>query len=135
MVKLCTGCHSENGIAKKHVPAFGLHPADQFLQGMPQSDIEIFKDKFPVFTDAGAIAETGDIVCSTCHNPHKWNGRFDRKGPGRNTEGSLKNSFLRPDLPALFCTKCHGKDGLIKFTYYHKSTSRTKKDAGTGVSD
>ncbi len=134
MIKLCTGCHSEKGIAKKHVPRFGLHPQDQFLQGMPQEDIEIFKDDFPVFTDSGETAETGNIVCSTCHNPHKWNYRYYRKGPGKNIEGTLKNSFLRADIPNRFCTKCHGKDGLIKFTYYHKAQSRTNTVKHTGKS-
>ncbi len=129
MARLCTGCHSPGKIAEKHVPKFGLHPREKMVEGKPLLALEIHKDEFPTFTDTGEIADNGNIVCSTCHNPHQWDPDVEAKGPGEIIEGDSGNSFLRADLHSVFCTGCHGIEGLIKFTYFHRSIGRLKKDA------
>jgi predicted CXXCH cytochrome family protein len=129
MTMLCTGCHSPGRIAETEVPHFGLHPREKMVEGMPGIDFDLVKDEFPIFTDAGEIAESGNIVCSTCHDPHQWDPYVEEKGPGGSVDGDVTNSFLRPDLKSKFCTGCHGKDILIKFTYFHSDMGRQKKEA------
>jgi hypothetical protein len=123
MTALCTGCHSPGECAEKQVPEFGLHPKGflippEGVPGQPVISFEMLKDEFPIFTPAGDIAESGNIVCSTCHNPHQWDPRANKKGPGKNTEGSACDSFLRPRLDAQFCTLCHGDKGILMFKYF-----------------
>jgi hypothetical protein len=31
---------------------------------------------------------------------------------------------LRPNLAAEFCSRCHGEETLVKFTYFHSPLSR-----------
>jgi hypothetical protein len=90
---------------------------------------EMVKNEFPIFTPEGEIAESGNIVCSTCHNPHQWDPHVAEEGPGKNTEGCACNSFLRPDLHTAFCTECHGANGLIMLKYFHSHLGRKQKKA------
>ncbi len=128
MIRLCTGCHSPGKIAETHVPEFGLHPREKLMQGMPMISYDHLKDEFPIFTDTGETAETGNIVCSSCHNPHQWDPHVEAKGPGRKVEGDVTNSFLRSDLHLKYCTGCHGEEGLVKFKYFHDHIGRVKKN-------
>jgi predicted CXXCH cytochrome family protein len=127
MVMMCTGCHAPGKVAQSVVPRFGLHPRDKMAEGMPGINFALVKNIFPIYTDGGEIAETGHIVCSTCHNPHQWDPRVAAQGPGRAVQGNVSNSFLRLDLHSQFCTGCHGEDILVKFTYYHGPAGRTNK--------
>jgi hypothetical protein len=99
------------------------------VEGKPISSFETDIDEFPIFSDAGEITENGNIVCSTCHNPHQWDPRLEENGAGKEVEGDVTNSFLRPGLLSMFCAACHGKDGLIKFTYFHSRKGRVKEKA------
>ncbi len=135
MTRLCTGCHAPGGVAEKQVPQLGLHP-----KGFRVPDTELIakdsaltfakvKDEFPIFTHTGDVADSGNIVCATCHNPHQWNPDLMEKGPGKkDVEGDATNSFLRANLHSAFCSECHGKDSLIKFKYFHSKTSRQEKE-------
>jgi hypothetical protein len=135
MTMLCTGCHSPGNIAETQIPQFGLHPKgflipeEETVEGRPRITFEMVKDEFPIFTNTGEIAESGNIICSTCHNPHQWDPHVEEKGPGKEVEGNVTNSFLRPNLHSKFCTECHGKDGLIKLKYFHSHIGRQKKEA------
>jgi predicted CXXCH cytochrome family protein len=135
MTSLCTGCHFPGESAGKQVPEFGLHPKGFFVPekegvpGQPAMTFEMVKNEFPIFTPEGEIAESGNIVCSTCHNPHQWDPHVAEEGPGKNTEGCACNSFLRPDLHTAFCTECHGANGLIMLKYFHSHLGRKQKKA------
>lgn len=85
------------------------------------------KKEYPIFTPAGEVAIEGNIVCSTCHNPHQWDPRVQEVGPGENTEGSAFNSFLRPALQTKLCSECHGENGLIMLKYFHSHIGRKIK--------
>ena len=133
MTMVCTGCHAPEGIAKKHVPEFGLHPREKVkvVDGGGSISFAMVKDEFPLFTDGGDIAANGNIVCSTCHNPHQWNPSAPIKGPGKpavDGEGNVTNSFLRPHLHNKFCTECHGGDSIVMFKYFHSKIGRQKKE-------
>jgi hypothetical protein len=133
MIMMCTGCHSPGNIAESHVPKFGLHPRGKLLQGMPLISFDEVRDEFPIFTDPGDIAEHGNIVCSSCHDPHKWNPYAEEKGTGKEVEGDVTNSFLRPNLHSKYCTGCHGKEALPKFKYYHSDLGRVKEDTTSSI--
>jgi len=133
MTRLCTGCHAPAGIARNHVPEFGLHPREkvQVVEGGGSISFAMVKDEFPIFTDQGDIAANGNIVCSTCHNPHQWNPSALIKGPGKpavDGEGNVTNSFLRPNLHNKFCTECHGGESIVMFKYFHSKIGRQKKE-------
>ena len=124
MVMVCTGCHAPGRVAQSAVPRLGLHPRDKTTKGMPATDLEEAGDRFPFFTEAGEKKEEGHIVCSTCHNPHQWDPRVEAQGEGKNSTGNVATSFLRPNLAVELCSRCHGQDTLIKFTYFHSPLSR-----------
>jgi predicted CXXCH cytochrome family protein len=133
MTALCTGCHFPGESGEKQVPEFGLHPKGflippESVPGEPVVSFEMLKDEYPIFTPTGEIAESGNIVCSTCHNPHQWDPRVDKKGPGKETEGCACDSFLRPKLDAKFCTLCHGFKGILMLKYFHSHLSREKRE-------
>ena len=133
MTALCTGCHSPGECAEEQVPEFGLHPKgflipEERVAGKPVMTFEMLKDEFPIFMRNGEIAEGGNIVCSTCHNPHQWDPHQEARGPGKNVEGDVINSFLRPTLHAQFCTLCHGDEGLLMLKYFHSHLGRQKRE-------
>ncbi len=133
MTSLCTGCHQPGGCAEKQVPEFGLHPKgflipEEGFAGKPEMTFEMLKDEYPIFTLSGEISESGNIVCSTCHNPHQWDPHLAERGPGKNVEGDVISSFLRPQLHAQFCTLCHGDEGLLMLKYFHSHLGRQKRE-------
>jgi hypothetical protein len=124
MVMLCTGCHSEGNVAKNQIPQFGLHPRGLTF---PVEKSGPLNQPFPIYNDLGELSPDGNIVCSTCHNPHQWNSQHNIKGPGIHVEGNATNSFLREEVRETFCTVCHGEDSLFKFKYFHSPIGRGKE--------
>jgi predicted CXXCH cytochrome family protein len=129
VVMVCTGCHSEGNAAGKQLPPFGLHPRGLEIP----EDKRIFANKqllvgeqFPVYNERGELTTEGNIVCSTCHNPHQWDPHNHTNGRGVQAEGSATTSFLRPDVDKLFCAECHGEDSLFKFKFFHSTLGREK---------
>jgi predicted CXXCH cytochrome family protein len=129
VVMVCTGCHSEGNAAGKQLPPFGLHPRGLEIP----EDKRIFANKqllvgeqFPVYNERGELTTEGNIVCSTCHNPHQWDPHNHTNGRGVQAEGSATTSFLRPDVDKLFCAVCHGEDSLFKFKFFHSALGREK---------
>jgi hypothetical protein len=127
MTMLCTGCHSPGEIAEKHIPQYGLHPKEKVMGGGSSIPFGQVKKEFPLFTDTGEVTENGNIVCSTCHNPHQWDPHVEAKGPGQETEGNVTNSFLRTNLLKNFCSECHADDVLFKYKYFHSHIGRKKE--------
>ena len=119
---LCLGCHRGEGVAKAKVPEKWEHPprpvtpVGGLLSVLP-----------PVFGDDGRPDDTGRITCPTCHDPHQWKPGDPRRGPGKNREGSVLDSFLRVDDSTHFlCSYCHGEDSLFRYKYFHWEKSREK---------
>lgn len=125
MISLCTGCHSSAGIARKHVPLYGLHPG-AFYSRVSEFAKKRLQLNICLFTPSGRTSPTGGIVCSTCHNTHQWDGKKKERGTGL-AEGTITTSFLRPDLPQLFCVICHGADALGRYLYFHNRPARAKR--------
>ncbi len=127
MVSLCTGCHSKEGIAKKNVPQHSLHPGAFYsrVSEIAQKRLQL-NMCICLYTPSGSTSPMGGIVCSTCHNTHQWDGKNKKGGAGL-TEGTIQTSFLRPDLPRLFCSTCHGTEALFKYLYFHNRPARAKK--------
>jgi len=133
MTALCTGCHLENKCAAQKIPKYGLHP-DRLFMAMNRETSDslsssVATDRFPLYTDRGERSATGNIVCSTCHDPHLWSYRQAGKGPGAESEGSAFNSFLRENVAAAFCAACHGQEAIYKYKYYHQDKGRKKTRA------
>ena len=133
MIQLCTACHAPGKMAEKQVPRFGLHPKTSMNTSAQEQAAEfaisfdLNSDTYPLFTDDGERKASGTIVCSTCHDPHRWDSYRKPEAAGAAAEGNATNSFLRPDISAQFCAKCHGEEALFKFLYFHGQTGRMKK--------
>ncbi len=119
IVALCLSCHSEGNPAQAKQPKFGLHPPNIFIgERMTGAGLST-QPVYPFFKTDGSKATDGNITCPTCHNPHQWNAREYKQGPGKNTEGNVLNSFLRENLIFGLCTDCHSFDALYRVKYYH----------------
>ena len=133
MVGLCTSCHAPDECAGEKVPEYGLHPSRIYMamieersDALEEDTFKTYLKQFPIYTGEGEKSAGGDIVCSTCHDPHLWDARFLRKGPGEKVEGNATTSFLRKDIAFTFCASCHGEEGLFKFKYFHSIKGRIK---------
>ena len=131
MIGLCTSCHLEDECAEEKIPEYGLHPNRLYMaliqeksDLMTKDQYEKFIDQFPIFTDEGEKSFEGNIVCTTCHDPHLWDAYHPKKGSGEEIEGNATNSFLRKDISFTFCASCHGEEALYKFKYFHKIKGR-----------
>lgn len=128
-VMVCTGCHSEKNTAGKQLPQFGLHPPGLEFPEEKRTFANkqlLVGNQFPVYNERGELTTEGNIVCSTCHNPHQWDPRNQINGRGTQSEGSATTSFLRPEVDKRFCAVCHGEDSLFKFKFFHSNLGRRK---------
>ncbi len=118
--RICLDCHRENGIAEKATVQYFSHPRkDLVLRSRPE--------EMPLVNESGEMDEFGSIACITCHDPHSWTpaGKPDSSSMGRSREGNARNSFLRSrQVERTFCVACHGSETLVRYKYYHGSSSR-----------
>jgi hypothetical protein len=123
--RLCRSCHAKGKVAAAKIPFKATHPANVNVISVIGSRRE-GGGYFPVFTPEGQRTNSGIISCPSCHNPHQWAPLKPEEGPGKNTEGSALNSFLRNVSDSSLCTNCHGLDALFRYKYFHGETSRKK---------
>jgi predicted CXXCH cytochrome family protein len=121
--RLCEACHREEGIDEKHVVSDYSHPyRDLVMHSNPE--------QMPLLDELGENAESGEIACITCHDPHRWSpseeDQPETKSPkDQERDGSVLDSFLRQaHTKEGFCTECHGLETRIKYKYYHDKRSR-----------
>jgi predicted CXXCH cytochrome family protein len=121
--RLCEACHREEGIDEKHVVSDYTHPYKDLVM---HSDPE----QMPLLNEEGQNAESGEIACITCHDPHRWSPTDEDQSESELSEdqerhGSVLDSFLRQaHTEEGFCTECHGLETRIKYKYYHDKRSR-----------
>ncbi len=130
MDMMCNSCHSKNGVANTKIPRIDSHPKGQLITNIGR-DVKENANYFPLYEQwSGNYATVGDISCPSCHDVHQWDPKFDRTGPGVNTEGTATNSFLRAQTYSLLCIDCHGLDALFRFKYYHDPEERVERRKG-----
>lgn len=121
----CRACHSAPGRHEAIDPGPSGHtarvPASQ-VRHLPAGELDVVL--FSTSGEAVAPTSSGGIACSTCHDPHHWT-PGSTKGPGTPSEGSNVNSFLREVKPLVaYCSRCHGEEGLPRFSFFHRDTYR-----------
>jgi hypothetical protein len=121
MLMMCTTCHSDETVTSSTVPSYTFHPAELVF---PESTRSLIWEQFPLFSKSGSPAPDGDVLCATCHNPHKWTASAKTGISGTDTEGTILSSFLRQGIDKKLCTSCHGEESLFKFLYFHRLNSR-----------
>ena len=125
----CNGCHMKNGAGKDKVVASGIHPR-QFYFGYHKSYRNILlsigptPDPIPLYGKDGKKSPTGEITCSTCHDPHIWFSTEENTGPGKNLEGTVVDSFLRKGARNELCYACHGIKTLLLYRFYHNAEEK-----------
>lgn len=125
----CTSCHAAGQPAADKVPLETQHPPEALVWSNAERSRfdSSSKPNFPVFNEKGKDDRRGAITCLTCHEPHRWDARAAQEGPGKNTEGDVRTSFLRaPDSEHSVCAYCHGLDSLFRYKYFHGKASREK---------
>jgi predicted CXXCH cytochrome family protein len=133
MDMMCNACHSESGSAKSKIPKVDFHPDDLLINNIGR-DVKHQPNYFPLYDkQTGEHASVGNISCPSCHDVHRWDPLFARKGKGVNAEGSATNSFLRAQTYSLLCIDCHGLDALFRFKYYHDPEDRVEQTGGSHV--
>jgi len=122
----CLNCHSKDGIGKKKVVKFYRHPSRDIVVRSAYRPGRM--GKWPTFSkDGKKVKFGGDITCATCHDPHSWYSG-SKRGPGRNVEGTVTNSFLRNRTVAgSICVDCHGIDALYRYKFFHDKRAHEEK--------
>ncbi len=124
--RICSGCHSQSGVAHAKVPLELEHPR-RILSANAARLRQDDKVKFipPLFKSDGKPTDAGMVSCLTCHDPHRWSANQPESGSGENLEGDIRNSFLRHGSSEYFiCADCHGQDSLYRYKYFHWPKSR-----------
>ncbi|MFT5700105.1 MAG: putative CXXCH cytochrome family protein [Desulforhopalus sp.] len=129
MEQACYGCHQEKRAGKEKVVTSGSHPTQLYFGYKKSykgilSTVRAQSDPIPLYSKAGLKADTGEISCPTCHDPHIWSGREKKTGPGTNSEGTLVDSFLRQGARSELCYACHGKKTLMLYRFYHQRAEK-----------
>jgi predicted CXXCH cytochrome family protein len=121
---ICTGCHTEEGTGPITAPIFHAHPAGLVV---PYGLHPAPGDRYPLYNAEGLRIPAGDITCSTCHNPHRWDARNRGETAVTVTRGDGLTSFLGEGIPAALCASCHGEEALFRFLFYHRPV-RTRQE-------
>ncbi|MHB0986522.1 MAG: cytochrome c3 family protein [Sulfuricella sp.] len=126
MESLCRSCHAAGKVAEGKMPFKPNHPAKVTVTSNPawRRGGQEESGYFQVFTKDGRKSNAGIITCPTCHNPHQWSVGKEEEGPGKNTEGDSRSSFLRNHSEFALCANCHGMDSLFRYKYFHDEASR-----------
>ncbi|MBI4825985.1 MAG: cytochrome c3 family protein [Nitrospirae bacterium] len=127
MESLCISCHSKGQSAEAKIPPIATHPTGMLVDNILRADKHSI-DFSPLFDEKnGSYISVGNISCPTCHNAHQWNPVLKEKGPNKNLDGDVTNSFLRNVSYNNICIDCHGLDALFRFKYYHDPDDRVEK--------
>ncbi|MBI5417196.1 right-handed parallel beta-helix repeat-containing protein, partial [Candidatus Poribacteria bacterium] len=118
MTLICIGCHQRGKMGEKKQTGAHSHPCDR-----PITDWRV-KPTLPLYI-GGKKDPDGNVACSTCHNSHIWDPVSKDYGPGKNTDGTVLNSFLRipNDKKASLCGDCHFENVLIVGTKHDMNLS------------
>lgn len=130
---LCKSCHSEGKAASAKQVGRYTHPVGALISNIGIKPIDkdtwvegsrvrfgsatswLYIKALPLFDEEGHRNSNGSVTCATCHNPHQWDPKAVKEGPGTNTEGDGSNSFLRkannPD--SALCKNCHYQRSVV----------------------
>ncbi|MBI4651897.1 hypothetical protein HY745_11580 [Candidatus Desantisbacteria bacterium] len=133
MTLICTtGCHEKGKMGEKKLTGNHSHPCDS-----PITDWRVIPT-LPLYIN-GKKDPDGNIVCSTCHNSHIWDPVKNDIGPGKDTDGTILNSFLRipNDMKSALCGNCHFENVLIVGTKHDLNVMAPKERnvAGETIAD
>ena len=125
MADYCLSCHTAGGVGEKKVVKYYYHPSkDVVVKNLDRPGRE---GDWPLFNSEGEKVKVGgQVVCETCHNPHRWNS--EGTAPGKPVEGNALNSFLRNrTLKGSICVDCHGLDALYRYKFFHDKRAHQRK--------
>lgn len=119
----CRSCHDEGKLAGDKRVRGTNHPLDVRPSlaparivvnplGMGTGEADKLT-ALPLFNADGERGSGGAVVCSTCHNPHRWQAEGGAVGKA---EGDGNTSFLRiaNGSDSALCRRCHGdKDTVL----------------------
>ncbi len=156
IAKLCKSCHSEGKAASAKQLGKFTHPIARPISNIGIKPID--KDRWvegdkvrfgsatswltikalPLFDEEGHRVLSGSVSCATCHNPHQWDPKVVKEGPGKNSEGDGSNSFLRvannPD--SSLCRNCHYQRTVVLSKHNLQISAPDEKNiAGSKVAE
>ena len=110
--QLCLSCHSKGNIAEESIPPDYTHPLNvrpyETKEEIVLTTIAIEKEKLslPLFNKYGVHDKNGEITCTTCHDPHRWQANSTKGEIRKDVKGDKTTSFLRKPAPEI-CKECH----------------------------
>ena len=99
----CLSCHRQGGWAEKEGVGAFSHPVD----------VAVARDKLETDLPLRDLGGEKRMVCSTCHDAHRYRPGVRRTLPPFDVDGDPTNSFLRIESRAL-CRECHPEQELLR---------------------
>ncbi len=150
---MCLSCHNPQGVAKdKVISKKHTHPIGVSIEKVGISatrkkwkavdDTLYLKEPLrplPLYDKNGnRVSKGGQVVCTTCHDPHNWSTLPPKLRPDPLAEGDGRGSFLRIpfDEKARLCTNCHVDKAMIAYSKHNLRISSPKnagKTSGGGL--
>lgn len=152
----CLSCHNPKGVAKDKPIGANSHPVDAPIANIgitakdgkwsvPPESVAQPGLVLPLYDQRGIpVAEGGNVVCGTCHDPHNWSplAKGSPGGDPRQTKATGDSSFLRlpNDNKGTLCANCHVDKGPIALSKHNlvisapgAKNTKGKVTAETGV--
>ncbi|HHL39433.1 MAG TPA: hypothetical protein ENJ37_02895 [Deltaproteobacteria bacterium] len=110
----CTSCHRDDGIAAEKTVEGVNHPTGADLKGTGM------RTRLPLYLAGGArspLSGSGRVLCSTCHDPHRWNPEDEAdKGGDEDGDGSASFLRMRASGDSALCAECHRDKRAVEDT-------------------
>ena len=100
----CLSCHREGGWAEKETVGTFSHPVNVAPGKKLETGLPLWK-----------LGGEERVVCTTCHDAHRFWPGAQRPVPPFEVDGDPTNSFLRMEADAL-CRECHPEKELLRNT-------------------
>lgn len=111
--QLCRSCHSKGNVAENprlfgYSHPMNVNPLERKPAGVVYTLVHVDKEKLtlPLFNKFGIQDKNGKMVCSTCHDPHRWQADSTKGETRKDVKGDRTTSFLRQGSPEI-CGECH----------------------------
>ncbi|MDD5773470.1 MAG: cytochrome c3 family protein [bacterium] len=119
VTQLCVSCHNKDGSAKNKPIDKYSHPTDKSIKKADGTS------SMPLFDEMGKQKPEGNVLCTSCHDPHVWDPKKLDTTFNKNREGDFTNSFLRKpnNAKSEFCKDCHEDKFFVENTEHDMSVT------------
>ncbi len=120
--KICNSCHAEGKIAREKTLTGYNHPLNINILKLGR----YITTPLPLFDEFLSRNERGNILCSTCHDTHRWDPKATGVKDFTKAKATAGNSFLRiaaNSATDALCDSCHNDMRWIRSTEHDLSVT------------